>query len=702
MRVREIIIHNFKSVAKDCFLRVDKLVTTLVGASQSGKTNVLRAIEKFTTGDYQTDDICDFSPAGRVSPPDPDMSMITVTFDTEEDDKVLLEEISSKLASMEGLKVTRKYNGEYSVDIIGVDFADSELSRILEQVSKINQQLDSLLSKYQEEREDIDEEFNEASQQLTNFKTAIMYPSQIEAGAQSPRLSEALEPMREAFNSLFDVQVEEPEQASEEAVETEGGQLKRQKEVDQGRKLISEIEPLVKQHDEITIPWEDIVQKLTSLLPSFIYVGAEHENLLRGEVNLDEFESATEGDVEFASVHRLIKLAGLDLAALPNVGLLQRRRFLNDASKRVTNALAEIWQQQKIEIELSLAGQNERQLLILVSSDGRPARFPEHQGYGFRWYLEFYLSYAMAAGKELKHEVLLLDEAGIHLHPYAQRNLIERLKEIAEHNQIIHATHLPDMVDLENPERWRVVIHDKGSDVGTQIINEAYQPREENIGFEVVTKALWGSVIVPFFAMGPQNLLVEGVSDLILLPTVSRILGESDPNAARLVNEAFTFPAHGLSRYRPLLIFYNRPGINMVALFDSDAEGKRTKQRLVRDGILSSNKAIEINDIYSSSTEERDLENIFGFNLLKEAALQVYQANLPAEFDFKSSSLPAKGGLGKRFKEFFESQGIEWYDKSKVAEALKSIISNEPGKLTLDSRERFSALIGKIMDAFQD
>lgn len=701
MRVREIIIHNFKSIARDCVLRVDKNVTTLVGASQSGKTNVLRAIEKFTTGNYQTDDICDFSPAGRVSPPDPDMSMITVTFDTEEDDKVLLEEISPKLVSMEGLKVTRKYNGEYSIDIIGVDLADSELSGILEQISKISQQLDSLLSKVREEWEDIDEELNEASEKLGVFKTAVTYPVQLESGAQSPRLSEALEPMREAFNSLFDVQVEEPEQASEEAAGTEGGQLKRQKEVDQGRKLISEIEPLVKQHDEITIPWEDIVQKLTSLLPSFIYVGAEHENLLRGEVNLDEFESATEGDVKFASVHRLIKLAGLDLAALPNVGLLQRRRFLSDASKRVTNALVEIWQQQKIEIELSLAGQNERQLLILVSSDGRPARFPEHQGSGFRWYLEFYLSYAMAAGKELKHEVLLLDEAGIHLHPHAQRNLIERLKEIAEHNQIIHATHLPDMVDLENPERWRVVIHDKGSDVGTQIINEAYQPREENIGFEVITKALWGTVIVPFFAMGPRNLLVEGVSDLILLPTVSRILGESDPNAALLVNEAFTFPAHGVSRYRPLLIFYNRPGINMVALFDSDADGKRTKQQLIRNGILSSNKAIEINDVYSSSTEERDLENIFGFNLLKEAALQVYQANLPAEFDFKSSSLPAKGGLGKRFKEFFESQGIEWYDKSKVAEALKSILSNEPGRLTPDSRERFSALIGKIRDAFQ-
>ncbi len=93
----------------------------------------------------------------------------------------------------------------------------------------------------------------------------------------------------------------------------------------------------------------------------------------------------------------------------------------------------------------------------------------------------------MAAGKELEPGVLLLDEAGIHMHPFAQRNLVEVLREIATHTQVIHTTHLPDMLDLENPERWRVVESEEKSGIGTQIINEAYQPREENIGFEVVT-----------------------------------------------------------------------------------------------------------------------------------------------------------------------------------------------------------------------
>jgi len=702
MRVKEIIIHNFKSIAKDCFLKVDKDVTTLVGASQSGKTNVLRAIEKFTTGNYAPDDICDFSDIGRSLPPDPNMPMITITFDTVESNGVVLKEISPKLVSIEGLKVTRNYNGEYSIDIIGVDLADSQLSGILESISNINQQIDSLLGKYRKGWEDIDEELSEASQQLDGFKTAIMSSAQIEPGAQRPRLSEALEPMRVAFSSLFDVLVEEPEQASEEAAETKGGPSQGQEEVEQGHQLISEIESLVKRHDEITIPREDIVRKLTSLLPSFMYVGAEHENMLRGEVSLDELEAASEDDVNFASVRRLLKLAKLDVARLATLESRPRRRLLQSASKRVTEVLQKIWQQQMVAINLELAGPNERQLRIWVSSDGGPDRFPEHQGYGFRWYLEFYLSCAVAVGKE-SNTVLLLDEAGIHMHPFAQRNLVEVLREIATHTQVIHTTHLPDMLDLENPERWRVAENNEESRIGTQILNEAYQPREEKIGFEVVTKALWGSVIVPALTLGPQNFFVEGASDGIYLHTVSRILGKDDPNNALLVTgEILTFPVHGLPRYRTLLIFCNRPGFNTVALFDSDVDGKRMKQQLINDGILSPNKAIEINDVYpGSSSEERDVESMFGFNLLKEAAMQVYKADLPAGFDFRSDSLPTKGGLGKRFKVFFESQGIELFDKTKVAEALKAIISSDPGRLPESNQERFTTLLAKIRDAFQ-
>ena len=452
----------------------------------------------------------------------------------------------------------------------------------------------------------------------------------------------------------------------------------------------------------MTLSSTDAMSKMIDLIPEFIYVGAEHDNLLKGEVNLNELTQASEDDVGFKSVFRLIKLANLELSDLPNLTPIRRRRILSDASKNVTKILQKVWGQQKVKISLELAGRDERQLRIWISSDGGPDRFPEHQSYGFRWYLEFYLGYSLGIEKELKNYVLLLDEPGIHLHPFAQRNLVEVLKGIATKNQIIHTTHHIDMLDLENPERWRVVENNESNGKGTCIINEAYKPREDHIGFEVVMKSLWGSTIVPSLIIGPRSLIVEGPSDIMLLGIVSRILGKENEENAVLVNgEVAILQTGGLNFYRRMLTFCNRPGLNTVALFDSDEAGRRTKLQLINDSIIASSKAIEINDAYpEGSVEERDLEHIFGFNLLKEATLLAYQDELRSGFKFKKDDLPKKGGLGKRFKEFFESQGIEHYDKTKIAECIKNILLKEPGKLSKNSRERLGALITKIRESF--
>ena len=112
---------------------------------------------------------------------------------------------------------------------------------------------------------------------------------------------------------------------------------------------------------------------------------------------------------------------------------------------------------------------------------------------------------------------MLLDEPGIHLHPLAQRNLVDVLRGIANRNQVIHTTHHTDMLDLECPENWRVVENDEGGRIGTFITSDAHLSGEERIGFEVITKALWGSGIVPTLLIGPKNLVVEGLADIFLL-----------------------------------------------------------------------------------------------------------------------------------------------------------------------------------------
>lgn len=692
MKVSKAVIHNFKSIAKDCLLQVDRNVTTLVGANNSGRTNVLLALEKFTTGNHQPDDVCSFSLEGQVAQPNPDLPMISVTFDIEEGDREALTNISPMLGAIGEFTVVRKYSSALSIE--GIESLEGYLADIMGQLKKTNVDVRRFLDSCRKEWVDIDEQLNMASKAVDDFDSVLVSAAKGKTVAQKPHLTEELASLLNSLSSLREKFTSESERS-----EGEGEPPKGKVEAETASQLVSELQSLAEQYE--SMHYEKIASEVSPLLPKFIYVSAVPENLLKGQVSLDELETAPEDDTRFMSVRRLIRLADLNLAELKVVSPVQRRSRLKHASNRLTELLHRIWEQEKITITLVTTGANNRELQIWIGVDDGEDRLPESQGYGFRWYLEFYLAYAAASGRELGHDVLLLDEAGVYLHPLAQRNLVERLKEIAENNQIIHTTHSSDMLDFDYPDRWRVVTKDEAHSIGTQIINEAYQPKGDHIGFEVIMKALWGSM-VPYLIPGPKNLIVEGPADVVELRAISRILGKEDEADAMLVSEQIaTLPAHGLSNYRKALIFCTRPGFNTVALFDSDDAGRRTKHQLIADGTLLPQKAVEINDVYPESQRERDLENLFGFILYREAALRVYGSYLPADFKLKREDLPRKGGLGRRFKDFFESQGVEQYDKPSVAEALRDILIENPSKLPEKNREKFRTLLVKVRESFQ-
>ena len=721
MIVEKIIIHNFKSIAKNCELVVAKNVTSLVGANQSGKTNILRAIERFSSGEYQFDDVCDFSGPGKARELDEELPMITVIFRVGDNDKGF-REISPRFSKINELRVTKKYNGEYVLALPGIQRESSGVDKLVAEIKEFWRELVVLLADIKAAWEGPEEEISKVENALDVFVGSLETDVKSEVITISPRLSALLENVKGSFEALLNSMMAAKQEAGPRRRKTPGGEEAAEKEEEaRGEEaaekeeltgeeikerflqIMSLIDPVIKDYEDVTLSSEEIASKIEPSLPKFIYVSTEHESLLKGEVDLGGLEGALQDDVKFVSIRRLLKLANLRLDELTKkMHPVRRKQRLANASDRVTDILQKVWEQQKIRVSLELAGPNERVLRTFLSSDGGPDRYPEQQSYGFRWYLEFYLGYALAVEEINKQNVLLLDEPGIHLHPLAQRNLVDVLREIANRNQVIHTTHYTDMLDLENPENWRVVNNDESSGIGTYIINEAYLPREDHIGFEVIVKALWGSSIVPSLLIGPKNLVVEGPSDIFLLGTVSKLLGSENMEDAMLVNGEITMThTGGLSHYRKTLTFCNRPGLNTVAFFDSDEAGRKKKSELIKSHIIPAEKAVEINDAYSSgATEERDIEHIFGFDLLKEAAMQVYGADLPTGFDFKKDELPTKGALGRRFKDFFESQGVGKYDKAKVALALKSILLENNNKLTDNSRQRFKALIGKIRESF--
>jgi len=95
MKLKEVIIHNFKSIAQDCTLNVDKRITSIVGASEAGKTNVLEALNKFyTEKGFDESDICSFNDEGINN----DTDMVSVVFELgENDDREEISQIDERL-----------------------------------------------------------------------------------------------------------------------------------------------------------------------------------------------------------------------------------------------------------------------------------------------------------------------------------------------------------------------------------------------------------------------------------------------------------------------------------------------------------------------------------------------------------------------------------------------------------------------------
>src|SRR5207247_7608437 len=73
---------------------------------------------------------------------------------------------------------------------------------------------------------------------------------------------------------------------------------------------------------------------------------------------------------------------------------------------------------------------------------------------------------------------LLLDEPGLHLHPGAQGDLLQRLDAYAAKNTTIYSTHLPFLVDLRDPAR-RTVMHegDAGAVVSAALASSDLEAR---------------------------------------------------------------------------------------------------------------------------------------------------------------------------------------------------------------------------------
>ena len=117
--------------------------------------------------------------------------------------------------------------------------------------------------------------------------------------------------------------------------------------------------------------------------------------------------------------------------------------------------------------------------------------------------------------------MILLDEPGLHLHPAAQLDLLDRLTDYAKGNTLIYTTHLPFMIDLRFPERIRVISEDEKGTVVKDSLTDT-QPEAK-----LVLQAALGISGRASYLVADQNMVVEGVDDYWILTELSSLLQRS-------------------------------------------------------------------------------------------------------------------------------------------------------------------------------
>lgn len=208
--------------------------------------------------------------------------------------------------------------------------------------------------------------------------------------------------------------------------------------------------------------------------------------------------------------------------------------------------------------------------------------------------------------KERRNELILIDEPEVHLHPSGVREVSQELMKIGASNYIFLATHSPFMIDKRHRERHYIV---KKNVSATTVI---YRVKDsDNIIDDEVLRDAFGLDVYRDL-LNPHSVLVEGVSDKILLRKALSILGKDNIGITN---------GHG-SNIVTLASKMNHDDMPVMVILDDDEDGKRDKERIIRiGGVFSAKNVFTIRDlvgnIVSGGTIEDALSQSYVISIFK-------------------------------------------------------------------------------------
>lgn len=280
------------------------------------------------------------------------------------------------------------------------------------------------------------------------------------------------------------------------------------------------------------------------------------------------------------------------------------------------------------------------------------------RSHGFVWFFSFLAWYS-----DLKRRneplILLLDEPGLALHGKAQGDLLRYLNEdLGKSHQVIYTTHSPFMVDPGRFDRVRIV-QDKSleedeilrEDQGTKVLTDVLEASEDSL---FPLQGALGYEIHQTLFVGPNCLIVEGVSDLLYLQTMTELLEEQ--GRAGLSTKWTITPVGGAEKVPTFVALLGaQRGLKLATLIDIARSSRQLVENLYARKLLQKKHVQTYGNF--TGTVEADVEDMFdvGFYLSLVNAEFKAQLSRPIQERDLSSKAPR---LHVRLEEYFTTNPL--------------------------------------------
>lgn len=561
MKLTKVIIHKYKSFLTEQTYKVESQITRIVGKNESGKTALLEALAKSNyfedNVDFQFNKDLDYPRSELIKTRNENPAVLTCEYELSDEDVVSVED----------------------------DFGEGIISK----------HIFSLTSYYDNTRTTTGVAVN-----FDVFKNWLI--TSFDVGDQGKEL------LRTAatFSDLENVVSEDETTLGIKEIQTELNKIK-------------------KGAGKWKNPLEGYIY-LTYILPAVpkLWYFSDYFSL-PCRINLNEFAAGTPtgsmSSEEFKIVKALFELSGLQVSDIQSeVNFEAFKAQLEATSNSITDDMFEYWttnQNLEIRFDIEHVANNARYLNIRIYNSKHRVTLPlKNRSKGFLWFFSFLVWFSKIQGNKDSKYILLLDEPGLSLHASAQNDLLRFIDEkLAPEYQVIYTTHSPFMIDSLKLNEVRTVYDTQNSKIGS-VVSDAVEEKDSDTLFPL--QAALGYTIAQNLYVSPQNLLVEGISDLVYLNHFSAIL--KDMGREGVSDDVTIVPVGGADKIATFISLMRGNELSTVCLLDTftDQGAEVRLKRMVEQKIIADKKILYYHSIIGQTFA--DIEDLFS----KEEYLALY------------------------------------------------------------------------------